>query len=432
MPFPDGTPTVTLTGTLPAAAVGAPFAGRIVLTPSAELIDTDRHAIYPGGGRVNFATDGTFTIELIPNNTTGIEPDGWAWQVDIQPLGARRITFWTDIHGDDGDTIHLDSLIPVPAPGGGPGPGPAGESAYQVAVAAGFVGTVSEWLASLIGPTGADGSDGADGQDGATGAQGPQGAQGATGPTGSTGPKGDQGDDGPEGPQGDAGPKGDTGETGPQGDTGPQGATGATGPQPPLGASGAGATIALRSTDASTTNARTPTAHAASHAAAGTDPITLTQAQVSGLTAALAAFAPLAGATFTGAVTVDDAAFSVLGIGKGYRFRPLGSRLDCEATGSDWMFSVFSGPAFDGTQRTYLRLEAGVQLAHAIGRWEFSATPDSGAVHTLDGEAGTAGFFGAAPVTQPTVTGSWADGTAGASLAAALDTLGLINDTTTP
>ncbi|MGW6741655.1 hypothetical protein ACWGDX_13165 [Streptomyces sp. NPDC055025] len=379
--FPEGTPTVTLTGTLPGAAVGTPFAGRIVLTPSAVLIDPDRHAIYPGGGRVDFDENGTFEVELIPNNAAGIEPDGWLWEVDVQPLRGRRTTFWADIRGNDGATIHLDSLVPMPAPGGGPGPGPAGESAYEVAVDEGFDGTVSEWLASLIGPAGATG------------------------------------------PQGDPGPKGDTG---------PQGATGAAGPQPPLGAAGAGATIALRSTDATTTNARTPTAHASTHAAGGTDPVTLTQAQITGLASALAALAPLAGAHFTGAVVVDDAAFSVLGTGKGYRFRPLGSRLDCEATGSDWMFSVFSGPAFDGTQRTYLRLEAGVQLAHAVGRWEFSASPDSGAVHTLDGEAGTAGFFGASPVTRPTVSGSWSDGTAQASLAAALDTLGLINDTTTP
>lgn len=430
--FPEGTPTVTLTGTLPGAAVGTPFTGRVVLTPSAELIDTTRHAIYPGGGRVDFANDGTFTVVLIPNNASGILPVGWKWQVDVQPLRGRRIIFWTDIHGADGATIHLDSLVPVPAPGGGPGPGPAGESAYEVAVDEGFDGTVSEWLASLTGPAGVDGSDGADGQDGATGTQGPQGTQGAVGPTGSAGPKGDQGDGGPEGPQGDPGPKGDTGDTGPQGGTGPQGETGATGPQPPLGAAGAGAAIALRSNDPTTTNSRTPTAHASTHAGGGTDPVALTQAQIAGLTAALAGLAPLAGAHFTGTVVVDDAAFSVLGTGKGYRFRPLGSRLDCEATGSDWMFSVFSGGNFDGTQRTYLRLEAGVQLAHAIGKWEFSATPDSGAVHTLDGEAGTAGFFGAAPVTQPTVTGSWADGTAGASLAAALDQLGLINDTTTP
>ncbi|MFD5251341.1 hypothetical protein ACFWM5_00660 [Streptomyces bobili] len=43
----------------------------------------------------------------------------------------------------------------------------------------------------------------------------------------------------------------------------------------------------------------------------------------------------------------------------------------------------------------------------------------------------TAGFFGEAAVARPTVSGSWSDGSAGASLAAALDTLGLITDNTT-
>lgn len=47
-----------------------------------------------------------------------------------------------------------------------------------------------------------------------------------------------------------------------------------------------------------------PAAHAASHAAAGSDPLTLTEAQITGLTAALAAKAALAGATFIGAVSV--------------------------------------------------------------------------------------------------------------------------------
>lgn len=50
---------------------------------------------------------------------------------------------------------------PLPVPAGIPGgPGP---SAYQVAVAAGFVGTVSEWLASLIGPPGGPGGTGGPG-----------------------------------------------------------------------------------------------------------------------------------------------------------------------------------------------------------------------------------------------------------------------------
>lgn len=43
---------------------------------------------------------------------------------------------------------------------------------------------------------------------------------------------------------------------------------------PLVGAAGAGAAVALSSTDASVTNARTPTAHAASHASGGSDPVT--------------------------------------------------------------------------------------------------------------------------------------------------------------
>jgi hypothetical protein len=222
-----------------------------------------------------------------------------------------------------------------------------------------------------------------------------------------------------------------TGPIGPQGPAGPTGPQGATGSQPPLGAAGAGADIALRSTDPSTTNARTPTAHAATHAAAGADPVTLTQEQITGLVAALAALAPLAGATFTGPVAVDDANFSVLGVNKGYRFRPLGARLDCEATGSDWMFSVFSGTAFDGTQRTYLRLESGTRLAHACGKWIFTDTADSAAVHTIDPVANQLGFHGATPVAKQTVTGSRGGNAALANLLTALANLGLITDNTT-
>lgn len=148
---------------------------------------------------------------------------------------------------------------------------------------------------------------------------------------------------------------------------------------------------------------------------------------VDGLTDLLA---PLAGATFTGVVTVDGANFVVLGTDKGYRFRPLGSRLDCEATGSDWMFSVFSGADFDGTQHAYLRLESGVALAHAIGKWIFTETADSAAVHTLDAAANEVGFHGATPVAQQTVSGSTGSNAALESLISALATLGLIVDGT--
>ncbi len=48
-------------------------------------------------------------------------------------------------------------------------PGPPGASAYQIAVANGFVGSITAWLASLQGEDGEDGEDGQDGEDGAPG-----------------------------------------------------------------------------------------------------------------------------------------------------------------------------------------------------------------------------------------------------------------------
>ncbi|MFE7954394.1 hypothetical protein [Streptomyces sp. NPDC057413] len=194
MPFPAGTPVVTLVGTLPSAVGGAGFDGYVVLTPSAILTDQARHAVYPGGGKVAIV-DGTFAIQLIPNDAAGISPSGWKWYLDLQPSRGKRIGFWCDIHGPDGDTIHLDDVVPAQAPGGGT-TGTPGKSAYQLAVDNGFTGTVTEWLASLVGPVGAQG---------------------------------------------------------PKGDTGP------AGPQPPLGAAGAGDAIALKSTDPTTTDSRRPT-----------------------------------------------------------------------------------------------------------------------------------------------------------------------------
>jgi len=60
--------------------------------------------------------------------------------------------------------------------------------------------------------------------------------------------------------------------------------------------------------DARLSNARTPTAHAASHAAAGSDPVTVVESQVTGLTAALAAKANLASPAFTGNPTAPTPA----------------------------------------------------------------------------------------------------------------------------
>lgn len=137
--------------------------------------------------------------------------------------------------GDKGDTGNTGPVGPAGAdgavgPAGADGePGANGLSAYEEAVALGFVGTEAEWLASLVGPQGPQGvagADGATGPKGDTGDTGPQGIQGVKGDTGAVGPQGPIGLTGPQGDQGIQGiqgVKGDTGDTGPQGDTGPAG-----------------------------------------------------------------------------------------------------------------------------------------------------------------------------------------------------------------
>lgn len=77
--------------------------------------------------------------------------------------------------GDIGDTI-INTGPGTGMWGPPPSQGPAGDSAYQVAVDNGFVGTESQWLDSLEGAPGAPGDDGAPGAPGAPGTPGADGA----------------------------------------------------------------------------------------------------------------------------------------------------------------------------------------------------------------------------------------------------------------
>lgn len=122
-----------------------------------------------------------------------------------------------------------------------------GASAYQIAVANGFIGTEVQWLASLTGTQGPAGATGPEGPAGPRGVQGergvagPQGLQGVAGPTGAPGSRGDTGPAGPRGLQGETGATGATGPAGPagpQGEAGPTGLTGAVGPEGPRGERG--------------------------------------------------------------------------------------------------------------------------------------------------------------------------------------------------
>lgn len=152
-----------------------------------------------------------------------IGPQGIAGQTGPQgpqgisgPQGPQGVP---GVQGADGEQGPVGPEGP-PGDGGGP-PGPQGLSAYDIAVAQGFVGTETEWIISLEGANGPAGPAGSPGIQGPQGAQGPAGPSGSTGPVGPVGPAGADGAVGPQGPAGDPG-----GPAGPQGPPGPTGAQG--------------------------------------------------------------------------------------------------------------------------------------------------------------------------------------------------------------
>ncbi len=155
----------------------------------------------------------------------------------------------------------------IPGSDGAPGlpgdPGAQGDdgaSAYELAVAEGFVGTLEEWLASLNGADGAQGPQGIQGPQGEPGAQGNPGADGPQGDPGAAGDDGASayelavaegfagtleewlaslnGADGAQGPQGEQGPQGIPGLPGSDGAPGLPGLQGEQGPQGETGADG--------------------------------------------------------------------------------------------------------------------------------------------------------------------------------------------------
>lgn len=99
------------------------------------------------------------------------------------------------------------------------------------------------------------------------------------------------------------------------------------------------------------------------------------------LTTALAPYLLKTGGTITGNLFVQDADGD-----KSYGLRVTGAALDLDAAGVDLYIGVFEGAGNTGVQHKYLRLEAGVQLAHAIGRWQFGKNEFGGTVLDVDAE----------------------------------------------
>lgn len=161
---------------------------QIVATLDAYFGNTDWRTSGGGSGSMT-GTEISAALDTYFGNTD--------WRsVNTGPAGPQGIQGPPGPPGDTGATgpqgpAGLQGIQGPPGDTGPAGPpGADGPSAYERAVANGFVGSEAAWLASLVGP---QGPQGIQGPPGATGPQGPQGIQGIQGPQGPAGADGADG-----------------------------------------------------------------------------------------------------------------------------------------------------------------------------------------------------------------------------------------------
>ena len=188
--------------------------------PKATL-DVNKSSYLPGE-QAGIAVTQLTATQIEGMNTTGLKSGTLVYATTGSGSTINSIGYWFY----NGSTW-VRNIGPQGPAGTNGTNGTNGSSAYQIAVAGGYVGTEAQWLASLVGPQGPAG---------ATGATGPAGADGTNGTNGTNGSSAYQiavaggyvGTEaqwlaslvGPQGPAGAAGAQGPIGLTGPAGANG--------------------------------------------------------------------------------------------------------------------------------------------------------------------------------------------------------------------
>lgn len=166
----------TVTGTYVNPVTGEPYDGTtgehyVIFEPIPERwTDQGGNQILLGGGKVNLDVSGSFSEDVVCTDAADVLPEaGRLWRLR-QFVGGAWSEGIFEVPGGSGslditDVLSVDicgvDYVPVPGPPGSPGAtGAEGDSAYQVAVEDGFVGTEAQWLASLVGPQGEPGLSG--------------------------------------------------------------------------------------------------------------------------------------------------------------------------------------------------------------------------------------------------------------------------------
>jgi len=158
VPLPEGIPTVTVTGRY-LFPDGRPLSGQVVWRAPALITFADHDVILGGPVTVPLDEQGAFTVELPATDAPGMNPAGWSYTVAEQFASVPQNRTYQVLLPADTPTVDIADIAPTD-PTTPTYVAVRGDSAYEVAVAQGFVGTVDEWLASLVGPRGEQGPPG--------------------------------------------------------------------------------------------------------------------------------------------------------------------------------------------------------------------------------------------------------------------------------
>ncbi|MFG2226938.1 hypothetical protein [Streptomyces sp. NPDC048644] len=211
--LPEGIPTITVTGRY-LSPDGRPLSGSVTFRAPAQLTFPAADVIVGGPVVAQLDAQGQISAVLPATDAPGMIPDGWSYTVTESLSGIPAGRSYQILLPAETPEVDLADVAPTD-PAKPNYVAVRGDSAYEVAVAAGFEGTVADRLGSLVG---------APGPRGETGPAGPRGEQGPTGAD-STVP----GPPGETGPRGEPGPQGDRGTPGPPGADGVPGADGRDG-----------------------------------------------------------------------------------------------------------------------------------------------------------------------------------------------------------
>lgn len=161
MPLPEGIPTVRVTGRF-LTPDGRPLTGQVVFRAPSLITFGAYDVILGGPVTAPLDSTGAFEVVLPATDAPGMNPDDWSYQVAEQLAGVPVNRVYQILLPAEAPAVDLADIAPTD-PTTPTYVAVRGDSAYEVAVENGFVGTVAQWLASLIGPQGVKGDTGATG-----------------------------------------------------------------------------------------------------------------------------------------------------------------------------------------------------------------------------------------------------------------------------